>query len=176
MILARSIPAAKDEEPFTFAMVFDKDTRALEYEKFFGKDILKTYTGNLGWTGIQNKYFTQLFWSDTPFSQTSIRRFKEGRDCLITGHRKGFELAAGDSMTDTIRIYAGPKDFNILKSYNKDLDKIIYMGVFGKISMGLLIVLRYLHGVFKSYGIAILILTILVKALLNPLTHKSFQS
>lgn len=82
--------------------------------------------------------------------------------------RKGFTL------------YAGPKDLDALRAYQRGLDTAIDYGpvtnLFAVFARGLLYVMRWLESFTHSWGIAIILLTVLVKAVLFPLTYKSTQS
>jgi len=77
-------------------------------------------------------------------------------------------------------IYAGPKDLDVLRSYDRSLDTAIDYGpvtnLFAVFARGLLYVMRWIHSLTHSWGIAIIVLTFLVKGILFPLTYKSTQS
>ncbi len=76
--------------------------------------------------------------------------------------------------------YFGPTDYKILKSYDKNLEKVISLGwgIFGWINMFIFIPLfGFLSStVGLSFGIAIIIFTILIKIAMSPITFKSFLS
>ena len=58
----------------------------------------------------------------------------------------------------------------------KDLDRAIDLGYFGFVSVPLLYMLHFFHRFTGSYAIDIIVLTVLIKLLMWPLTHKSFSS
>ena len=84
--------------------------------------------------------------------------------------------------TLNFQFYLGPNDYNVLKSYKKDLQEIIPLsyGIFGfvkYINTWLVIpVFDALSKVFSSYGIVILILTFIIRLLMSPFTYKSYVS
>lgn len=83
-------------------------------------------------------------------------------------------LAAGESVTHKFLFYAGPTDPEHLVPLG--LDSIISFGkldVIGKILVG---ALELLQKVFRNYGVAIIMLTILINILLFPLTRASYMS
>jgi YidC/Oxa1 family membrane protein insertase len=82
--------------------------------------------------------------------------------------------SGGDKIRATL--FMGPKDLDILKPLGKELERSIDFGYFGFVSTPLLYVMRFSHDFTGSYGIDIILLTILIKLLLAPLTHKSFVS
>jgi YidC/Oxa1 family membrane protein insertase len=77
-------------------------------------------------------------------------------------------------------IYAGPKDLDALRAYGRSLDTAIDYGpvtnLFAVFARGLLYVMRWLESFTHNWGVAIILLTFLVKAVLFPLTYKSTQS
>jgi YidC/Oxa1 family membrane protein insertase len=83
---------------------------------------------------------------------------------------------SGPSSTDHYRLFIGPKELELLKSVGKDLDRAIDHGYFGFVSVPLLYVLHFFHRFTGSYGLDIIILTVLIKIIMWPLTHKSFTS
>ncbi|MGB8932639.1 MAG: membrane protein insertase YidC [Anaeromyxobacteraceae bacterium] len=76
--------------------------------------------------------------------------------------------------------YAGPKDLDALRAYQRGLDTAIDYGpvtnLFAVFARGLLYVMRWLESFTHNWGVAIILLTFLVKAVLFPLTYKSTQS
>ena len=86
------------------------------------------------------------------------------------------ELAAGESFTQRFEVFAGPKDPELLAQYG--LADTISYGWFGIVSKPLL---RLLHGLYWitgsfSYGIAIVLLTLIVRSCLMPLGLKAARS
>jgi len=74
------------------------------------------------------------------------------------------------------RVYAGPKEVDDLKLAHVKLEKAIDFGWFDVIAQPLLLCLKFFYTYTHNYGIAIIILTILIKLLFWPLTNKSFTS
>ncbi|HRU05928.1 MAG TPA: YidC/Oxa1 family insertase periplasmic-domain containing protein, partial [Candidatus Brocadiia bacterium] len=83
-------------------------------------------------------------------------------------------LAPGQTLTHAYELYAGPKDPAVIKQYPA-LDGLINYGwfLFNPISSLLDVILRFARGVTGSYGLAIMLLTLLIKVVLFPLTRKS---
>lgn len=73
-------------------------------------------------------------------------------------------------------LYFGPRDTRILQPLGLELDKAVNFGFFDIVSKPLLWVLRFFYDYLHNYGWAIIILTILIKILFWPLTHKSYKS
>ena len=93
----------------------------------------------------------------------------------------GFE--ADERRTDRFTLYIGPKEEDFLKQVQAPgsdepihLNKIIKLGFLWPIAKGLLWLLNIIHTVTRNYGIAIIIVTTLLKVVIYPLTRKSHQS
>jgi YidC/Oxa1 family membrane protein insertase len=74
------------------------------------------------------------------------------------------------------QIYFGPKSLKVLSGMDNHLDAAIDFGWFDFIAKPSLWVMNFLYGYIPNYGIAIIVLTILIKILLFPLSHKSYKS
>ena len=85
-------------------------------------------------------------------------------------------LRSQESKEFALHVYAGPKDYAALASLGHEQKKVMQFGVFWWISEPFSWVLNKLHGVFGSYGLAIIVLTILVKLILWPLTAQATRS
>jgi YidC/Oxa1 family membrane protein insertase len=70
----------------------------------------------------------------------------------------------------------GPRELSLLKELGKQLDLAINFGFFDIIARPMLFALRFFNKYVKNYGISIIIITILIKILFWPLTHKSYKS
>jgi YidC/Oxa1 family membrane protein insertase len=73
-------------------------------------------------------------------------------------------------------IFAGPKEYKNLKSFNVNLQKSIDYGVFFFLGIPMTTFMNYAYGLVQNYGLAIIILTIIVKIITLPLTLKSMIS
>jgi YidC/Oxa1 family membrane protein insertase len=73
-------------------------------------------------------------------------------------------------------VYAGPKDRNALAQANHDLDRALDFGMFWFVAIPLLYALHLLHGATGNYGVAIIVLTAMVKLVTAPLTRTTFRN
>ena len=89
-------------------------------------------------------------------------------------------LKPGESVTQRFGLYVGPKDGDLLskigKTFQPHLEKTVDFGIWAAICKLLLTVLNFFQQVTHSWGIAIILLTVGVKVVLLPLTHKSMVS
>ena len=82
-------------------------------------------------------------------------------------------------MLSAMKLYYGPNSFTILKKEGLELDKLVFLGknIIGWINRFAIIpIFNWLNNFISNYGIIILILTIIIKVVLFPLTFKSYQS
>ncbi len=88
----------------------------------------------------------------------------------------GQQLAPGSALEERSFAYIGPNDRDALRAAGHGLTEVIDLGWFSFIANGLIDVLRWLHGLLGNWGLAIIVLTLMVKALFYPLTVHSFRS
>lgn len=88
----------------------------------------------------------------------------------------GKTLAPGEALTQTYRYYVGPKKFSLLKELGFHQEDVMDFGWWAPLCKILLIVLNWTYTVIPSYGVAIILLTILIQILFWPLTQKSTAS
>ena len=125
------------------------------------------FSGDIAWAGFGHTYF---FIALMP---------ENGAGHKVSESQNGPALIAsisGAASSDRYKLYVGPKELDILKSSGKDIDRSIDHGYFGFISVPLLYVLHFFHRFTGSYGLDIIILTVLIKLIMWPLTQKSFTS
>ena len=130
-------------------------------------------------------FFSSILLTDKPFETSKIQSSTLMNDVKVdTVFTKQFKsslpLAFRNGELDyKMNWYFGPTDYETLKKYEgKNLDKIIPLGwgIFGWINRLIFIPLFGFLGGFMSYGIAIIVFTILIKIAMSPITFKSFLS
>ncbi|MDO4571522.1 MAG: YidC/Oxa1 family insertase periplasmic-domain containing protein, partial [Planctomycetia bacterium] len=82
-------------------------------------------------------------------------------------------LSPGESASQEFTIFVGPKRPALLSSY--ELDNVVYYGWFSSIAVLLTWILHVFYGIVGNYGIAILLLTVLVRLLMFPLSRKQVK-
>lgn len=140
------------EEPFLY---FSKG----KIKKTRGTNVI----GPIDWVACQDKYFVFAVVPKMRFSSISLSKEE------IKGAFPKYLLKEGEIQVNKIGVYAGPKDYKALKACG--LEALSGLGFFSKF---LLFVLVFIEGLVKNYGIAIIILTVLIKIILHPLTRKNF--
>ena len=137
------------------------------------------------WACVNNQFFVNIVRPITEISNTWIsgraiqnpsNMEEEGQG--VTGSIS-FPLGIlrpSQSKEFTFQVYAGPKDYSGLASLGYEQKKVMQFGVFWWISEPFSWILNKLFSVLGSYGLAIVILTILVKLILWPLTAQATRS
>lgn len=134
--------------------------------------------GEVKWSAIQDKYFLSVL---MPQKAAAALAKKEGDKLVSAGVR--FPTPANGSVL-AMQLYAGPKEYDILKALNVGLEDTIDFGwfVFGSwalvkaVAKPIFYVLRFLYEFTHNYGITIILLTMLIKLMFVPLQYKSYKS
>ena len=85
-------------------------------------------------------------------------------------------IAAGQSQSFAFKAFYGPKQTNLLRAYDHNLDKAINFGWFDFLAKPALWFMNMIYSVIPNYGIAIILLTMMTKIILWPLGNKSYKS
>jgi len=128
-------------------------------------------TGDISWAGFGYTYFLFALVPENSSQNRLLLRHTGSSLILALGGAPG---AKGDISRYTL--FIGPKDLDTLKSAGKGLEHSIDFGYFAFISIPLVYALQFFHRFSGSYGIDIILLTIVIKILLFPLTQKSMVS
>ena len=135
-----------------------------------------------GWLGITDKYWlATLVPPQGLVLKAGFRHQVEG-DRYQTDYRgNAMTVAPGATIELTDRLFAGAKVVTLLDQYSRDFgiplfDRAVDFGWFYFLTKPIFLVLHWIHGVVGNYGIAILVLTLLVKALFFPLADRSYRA
>ncbi|HEX9401772.1 MAG TPA: membrane protein insertase YidC [Anaeromyxobacter sp.] len=133
-------------------------------------------SGPVSWVGVDAGYFIAAALPQEPLGTCLFER----------GPEKGSGLASlrvpveGGTGKVSLTVYAGPKDLDMLRGYGRAFDAAIDYGAmarpFAFFARILLYVMRWFEKIVGNWGVAIILLTLLVKLLLYPLTAKSMKS
>lgn len=90
--------------------------------------------------------------------------------------RLSLAYPAGEKVSIPLRFYAGPKDLALMKQVEPKLDQALDLGFFSPFAYLLLRLLKWLYSFAQNYGVAIILLTLIVRMLMYPLVVKSMRS
>ena len=119
------------------------------------------------WAAYEDNYFAALFVLPPQKGQTTFER-----EVPAEGQAPLYFLSVSRPGT----AFIGPKDFDALKAFGHDAKKAINFGAFGSIAEILLISVKYFYKLVPNWGVAIILLTLVIKIIFFPLTYSSTKS
>jgi len=136
----------------------------------------KQYDGQISWVAYEEPYFMTTIINEKNEKATVKSTILPHGEIRISYITPSLNLKPLEQTTKDFVLYLGPRDLDILKTVNKNLEKAIHYGFWNIIAKPLLLALRFFNKYVSNYGLSIIILTILIKILFWPLTRKSYQS
>ena len=126
--------------------------------------------GPLNWLGYTSKYFISVLLApdNVAIARTTGSIERADATHLMTGLQV--------NQNNRIKVYIGPKKGLLLQALGMHLEASIEYGWFGVIARPLVQCLHFFNKYVHNYGIAIIILTILIKLAFYPLSQKSYKS
>jgi YidC/Oxa1 family membrane protein insertase len=145
------------------------------------------------WVSAKNKFFVQILRPEEPIATMAILSSRETaekkvlpKDIAAALVFKKQVIGAGESVAINYTYFIGPKKYSVLQESGYNMEKVMEFETTGAFSFmnwlmepsrrALLWTLNLFHGVVRNYGIAIILLTLLIRILFWPLTHKSTES
>ena len=136
------------------------------------------------WFAFQQQFFSAILYSPDNFtSGTLSQQFypENNREGNLMACKSSMDIPyqPGESVEMPFQFYFGPNQFKTLRSYDHSFEKIVPLGgwLIGWINRVIIInCFDFLNGFISNYGIIILLLTILIKLVISPLTLKSYLS
>lgn len=132
--------------------------------------------GNVDWVSIRSKYFIMILIPEQRLQTDNVNVFK-------SNDSPAFEITVNpgraiSEVNDRFEIYLGPLDYKLLQSYGLGLEETIDMGwkVIRPLGRLFLWLLTTMNKLFANYGVTIIFFALILKIVLSPLTHKSFES
>jgi len=139
-------------------------------------------TTKLSWVAFQDQFFSSVIVSNDFFingSVSSTKTLTSEKYLRYYTSELGVPFNPASSNALSMKLYYGPNSITVLKEEGMELDKLVMLGrnIIGWINRFAIIpIFNWLDNYFASYGLIILILTIIIKIVLFPLTFKSYQS
>ncbi len=132
-------------------------------------------TGTIYWGGAMSTYFFNGILPGDPANVTFKGVLQNGV------YRVALELAPvtigpGQEQVFSSSYWMGPKDRELMQASNAELSKAVDLGMFSIIAKALLWILNFFYSYVHNWGIAIILLTIIIKIIFWPLTAKSYSS
>ena len=166
--------------------VFYHNEKGYQYLSEGSEDDEKTEkTAN--WVSFKQSYFSSILIPETPFATGSLLHIKpfDEKERKASTHVKNYQALLNLGLTNTsnasrnFQWYFGPNDYNTLKAYDKDLEYTINLGwgLFRWVNIyGIQPIFVWLLKMGIGAGLAILLLTVIIKLFLSPVTWKMYVS
>lgn len=153
----------------------DKPYNKHDFDDFKEEPIKKEIQG--GWMAFIQHYFMSAWIPDQSVKLNYQTQEKNG-NYLIRYITPVVKVVAGDQYTFNNRFYAGPKILKKLEAIEPDkgLDLVVDYGPLFFISKPLYLLLNWFFSFVNNWGVAIILLTVFVKALFFPLSAASYRS
>jgi len=135
------------------------------------------------WVALKSRFFVAALASDVPntgFVMTAVRDMQKQTYALKSVAAQiqyaGQVLAQGQAVTREYTMFLGPKKLSLLRTMGNKMDDVMEFGFFSWFCKLLLPTLNFFYSLIPNYGVAILLLTVLVRIIFWPLTHSSTKS
>jgi len=128
---------------------------------------------NPSWLGYTSKYF--LFSAMNGGLKRAAIESKGVSKAVVKGSKEVIVNPLDKNVT-TFPIFVGPKEYDLLSSYEYELEESIEFGIFSFLSIPMLQILNFTYDYVGNYGLAIIVLTFVIKIITYPLTQKSMTS
>ncbi|MFA5857779.1 MAG: membrane protein insertase YidC [Elusimicrobiota bacterium] len=146
------------------------------------KDTKKSGTvfNQYGWYGLDNRYFMFILRPESKdntgiTTELGLNMVEPNKVPVLASYQK-VSLPPKSQVVYSYEIYAQAKKYAEVSKLKHGLSSVIDFGPFGFLGKGMLWILNFNYGWTKNYGWAIIILTLLLQAIMLPLTLKSYES
>ncbi|HJS55425.1 MAG TPA: membrane protein insertase YidC [Chitinophagaceae bacterium] len=135
------------------------------------------------WVALRQRFFNGILVAKNNFSSGKMEWISPNDSITVVQSTASLQHPAkGSAVTIPLAIYYGPSDFRILKKYDKQMGKLVNLGqgIYAFVrpinKFIVLPVFDFFSKMVGSYGIAILLLTFVIRLLISPLTYTSYLS
>ena len=132
-----------------------------------------------GWIGMVQHHFFSTWLTRDPADASSREFYTRG---LGNGEyaagviMPALKLAPGAEKTASMRLYAGPQELEKIKHLASGLDLVVDYGWLTVLAYPIFVMLNWLHKLVQNWGVAIILLTVLIKLAFYPLSAASYKS
>jgi len=152
-----------------------------EVDHINAKNTTEDIITKIKWIAYKDQFFSSAFIAQDYFLNGAVKVEvpEDNENTTILSATSFLSIPYKGNGTSNFTFFFGPNDFKVLKAYKDiDLQKLVYLGwgFLRYINLAVIEVFHFLEGFISNYGLIILILTVLIKLLLFPLTYKSYMS
>jgi YidC/Oxa1 family membrane protein insertase len=140
-------------------------------------DDLKSEGYQVSWAGYEDQYFMAVLLPENQeWTRLTGGAYPDDTGIELSFINPPLTMTPQTQKAYEYRLFYGPKKYNVLKDAPNHLERAIYFGWFDILSKPLLIFMNWLYGFVGNYGVVIIIVTLIIKAIFWPLTAKSYKS
>lgn len=183
MTVPRMEKGYKNEVQYSKAdYYFEGDKKPEELGR--GRSATKRIDSKLNWFAFQQQFFSTILRAPDQFASGELAiNFKSEddpeRNLMDCSAKMRAELPVGKNVTVPFEFYFGPNHYQTLKSFDHKYEKIIPLGgwLVGWFTKFFIIpMFNFFHRFIGNFGLIILLMTLVIKIVVFPLTYKSFSS
>ncbi|MFO7750327.1 MAG: membrane protein insertase YidC [Desulfobacteraceae bacterium] len=172
-----TVPGAIDEDASRFAFegptfFLNDELMEIDADDIEDKD---TYLGDVSFAGVADRYFISCIVPETP-SPAKVKLSYDKPVVTATYVKAMDRLDPGKKVQHSFKFFMGPKSLKVLGDYGYNLKEVVNFGWFDILAKPCLIAMNLIHDILPNYGVAIILLTILIKLIFWPLGTKSYKS
>lgn len=183
MTVPRMEKGYKNEVQYSKAdYYFEGDKKPEELGR--GRSATKRIDSKLSWFAFQQQFFSTILRAPDQFASGELAiNFRSEddpeRNLMDCSAKMRAELPVGKNVTVPFEFYFGPNHYQTLKSFDHKYEKIIPLGgwLVGWFTKFFIIpMFNFFHRFIGNFGLIILLMTLVIKIVVFPLTYKSFSS
>jgi YidC/Oxa1 family membrane protein insertase len=167
---------SKEKRRFGFegpSALINDDLQEIDVDDIADQNI---YPGTLKWVAVQDRYFMTSVIPDHA-EEATMRLYATEDNAVEAQYLNTLsDIRPGTQRAYQYNLFFGPRSMKVLKEVGSDLSKALNFGFFDIIAKPCVWLMNQLYRVIPNYGVAIIILTILIKIILWPLGSKSYKS
>ena len=183
VVIPRLEKGYKNEKQYSkLDYYFDGDKKPEEMAR--AKDDSERVDTKFKWFAFQQQFFSAIMTAENDFASADfdVKYYAEddpSRNLMACSAKLRSDFQSGSEVVIPYKIYFGPNDYRTLKDYGMKYEKIIPLGGWMVAWFSRLVIIPcfdFLGKFISNYGIVILLMTLLIKLLISPLTIKSYKS
>lgn len=185
MVVPRMEKGYKNESQYSkLSYYFEGDKKPVDMGR--GRNVSKRADSRLSWFAFQQQFFSAIFRSKQQYSSGELSVNFAGQDdpehrlmSCSAKMREDMVRGADGNVVLEFEMYMGPNHYKTLKSFGQKYEKVIPLGgwLVGWFTRFVIIpVFDLLHRFISSFGLIILLMTVIIKLVVLPFTYKSYAS
>ena len=183
VVIPRLEKGYKNEKQYSkLDYYFDGDKKPEEMAR--AKDDSERVDTKFKWFAFQQQFFSAIMTAENDFASADfdVKYYAEddpSHNLMTCSAKLRSDFQSGSEVVIPYKIYFGPNDYRTLKDYGMKYEKIIPLGGWMVAWFSRLVIIPcfdFLGKFISNYGIVILLMTLLIKLLISPLTIKSYKS